>query len=76
MIRRIASGHMRKENPTAGKNGKKMGRPPADEASFTIEYNVRNEKGINVTICQKAFILIHGFGKGTKEKSGKWFIVP
>ena len=30
MIRRMAiksSGHMRKENPTAGKNGKKMGRP-------------------------------------------------
>ena len=70
MIRRMAiksSGHMRKENPTAGKNGKKMGRPPADEASFTIEYNVRNEKGINVTICQKAFILIHGFGKKRVE---------
>ena len=50
MILRMAiksSGHMRKESPTAAKNGKKMGRPPADEASFTIEYNVRNEKCIN-----------------------------
>ena len=39
------------------------GTPPAQEANFTIDYNVRNKKGINIIICHNAFILIHGFGK-------------
>ena len=70
IIRRVAvksSGHKRKPNPATGKKGNKTGRPPAEEATFSIEYNVRNEKGINIKICQKAFILIHGFGKKRVE---------
>lgn len=39
-------GHRRKSNPTVGKNGKKLGRPPAEESSFSVEYQIRNEKGL------------------------------
>ena len=44
-----------------------MGRPPAEESSFSIEYQIRNEKGLNQKVCQKAFVLIHGFGKRRLE---------
>ena len=53
MIRRETKksvGHKRKSNPCTGKYGKKVGRPPAKESSFSIEYNVRNEKGFNVSV--------------------------
>ena len=42
-------GHRRKSNPTTttGKYGKKAGHPPAEEGSFSIEYHVRNGKGLN-----------------------------
>ena len=56
-------GHKRKSNPTLGKFGKKVGRPPAEESSFSVEYQIRNEKGLSRKVCQKAFLLIHGFGK-------------
>ena len=39
-------GHKRKSNPTLGKFGKKVGRPPAEESSFSVEYQIRNEKGL------------------------------
>lgn len=70
MIRRETKksvGHKRKSNPCTGKYGKKVGRPPAEESSFSIEYNVRNEKGFNEKVCQRAFVLIHGFGKRRLE---------
>ena len=60
-------GHKRKSNPTLGKFGKKVGRPPAEESSFCVEYQIRNEKGLNQKVCQKAFLLIHGFGKRRLE---------
>ena len=60
-------GHKRKSNPTVGKNGKKVGRPPAEESSFSVEYQIRNKKGLNQKVCQKAFLLIHGFGKRRLE---------
>ena len=56
-------GHKRKSNPCTGKYGKKVGRPPAEESSFSMEYQIRNEKSLN----QKAFVLIHGFGKRRLE---------
>ncbi len=60
-------GHKRKSNPTTGKYGKKVGRPPAEESSFSVEYQIRNEKGLNQKVCQKAFVLIYGFGKRRLE---------
>ena len=56
-------GHKRK---STGKYGK-VGRPPAEESSFSIEYQITNEKGLNQKVCQKAFVLIHGFGKRRLE---------
>ena len=60
-------GHKRKINPVVGKNGKKVGRPPAEQSSFSVEYQIRNQKGLNQRVCQKAFLLIHGFGKRRLE---------
>lgn len=60
-------GHKRKSNPTVGKYGKKVGQPPAEESSFSVEYQIRNEKGLNQKEYQKAFLLIHGFGKRRLE---------
>ena len=51
-------GHKRKSNPTVGKYGKKVGQPPAEESSFSVEYQIRNERGLNQKVCQKAFLLI------------------
>ena len=59
-----SSGHKRKENPAVGKNGRKRGRPPAESSEFSVEYHV---KGIDVNVCQKAFIWTHGFGKRRLE---------
>ena len=56
-------GHKRKSDPKVGKYGKKVGRPAAEESSFSVEYQIRNERGLNQKVCQKAFLLIHGFGK-------------
>ena len=56
-------GHKQKSNPVIGKNGKKVGRPPAEESHFSVEYQIRNQKGHNQRVCQKVFLLIHGFGK-------------
>jgi len=70
MIRRETKksvGHKRKSIPSVGKYGKKVGRPPAEESSFSVEYQIRDEKGLNRKVCQKAFLLIHGFGKRRLE---------
>ena len=47
-------GHKR-SNPTVGKYGKKVGRPPAEESSFSVEYQIRNEKGLKQKVCQRHF---------------------
>ena len=60
-------GHKRKSNPTLGKNGKKVGRPVAEGQSFSIQYQIRDEKGVNQKVCQKSFQLLHGFGKRRLE---------
>ncbi len=70
-----SSGHRRKKNPIVSKNGEKVGRPPAETSKFSIDYNIRNEKGINVKVCQKSFILVHGFGKRRLEVLRKKFSV-
>ena len=69
-----SSGHKRKENPVIGKNGKKIGRPPAESSEFSVEYHIRNQKGIDIKVCQKAFIWIHGFGKRRLEVLRKKFL--
>ena len=56
-----SSGHKRKTNPTLTSNGKRLGRPPAEESAFSFEYTVQNERGIDVKVCQKAFCSVHGF---------------
>ena len=56
------SGHARKTNPSTSSGGKRLGRPPAEESQFSFEYTIRNENGINVHVCQKAFCSVHGFG--------------
>ena len=42
-------------------NGKRLGRPPAESSSFSFKYFIRNEKGIDTHVCQKAFCIVHGF---------------
>ena len=56
-----SSGHQRKENPTLSCEGKKVGRPSTEDSRFSFEYTIRNEKGFNTRVCQKAFCVIHGF---------------
>ena len=56
------NGHPRRANPTVSANGKRVGRPPAEASSFTYEYYIRNEKGVDIRVCQKAFCFVHGFG--------------
>ena len=56
-----STGHKRKTNPTLTSSGKRLGRPPAEKSRFSFEYYVRNEKEIDVKVCQKAFCAIHGF---------------
>ena len=60
-------GHKRKSSPMTSKHGKKVGRPAAEKSTFSLEFQIRNEKGLNQRVCQKAFILIHGFGKRRLE---------
>lgn len=57
-----ASGHPRKANPAISVNGKRVGRPPAESSMFSFQYSLRNEKGIDIRVCQKAFCKVHGFG--------------
>ena len=54
-----ASGHPRKANSIVTAQGKKVGRPPAEDSIFSF---IWNEEGIDVRICQKAFCDVHGFG--------------
>lgn len=61
-VTKKSSGHSRKQNPTVSSSGKKVGRPPAEESQFSFHYSIRNEKGIVVRVCQKAFCAVHGFG--------------
>ena len=55
-------GNQRKANPTLSAGGKRVGRPPAEESRFSFKYSIRNEKGIDVRVCQKAFCSVYGFG--------------
>ena len=57
-----SSGHSRKDNPAVSVNGKRIGRPRAEENCFTFEYFLRNETGIDTKVCQKAFCAAFGFG--------------
>ena len=57
-----SSGHPRKNSPCLSSNGKKIGRTPAEASQFSFKYSIRDSKGINVTVCQKAFCTVHGFG--------------
>ena len=50
-----SSGHKRKTNPKLTSTGKPLGRPPVDKSKYTFEYNVRNEKNIDIKLCQKGF---------------------
>ena len=53
-----SAGHKRKSDPVIGRNGRRVGRSPADsELSFSVEYQIKNERGLNQKICQKAFLL-------------------
>ena len=39
------SGHKRKSNPAVSSNGKRLGRPPAEESKFTFQYCLHDERG-------------------------------
>ena len=56
------SGHKRKSNPSDSSNGKRLGRPPAEESKFSFDYCLINEKGVTVKVCQKAFCGVYAFG--------------
>ena len=55
-------GHPRQPNPTSFPSGKKVGRPPAEESSYTFVYYLYDEKSLNVKVCMKAFCAVLGFG--------------
>ena len=55
-------GHARKANPTISAKGNRVGRPPAEDSCFTYEYFIRNEKGVDIKVCQTAFCSVYGFG--------------
>ena len=57
-----SSGHQRKAVPATSSSGRRISRPPAEESSFSFQYTLRNDRGINVHVCQKAFCIVHGFG--------------
>ena len=57
-----SSGHTRHETPAMTSNGKRLGRPPAEESVFSLDYYLRNESKIDIKVCQKAFCLVFGFG--------------
>lgn len=61
-VTKKSSGHARKQNPTVSSNGKKVGRPPAENSKFSFYYSIRDMQGVNIRVCQKAFCSIHGFG--------------
>lgn len=69
------SGHPRKLCPTVSSKGKRVGRPPAEDSCFSYEYYIRNEKGVDVRVCQKAFCSVYGFGPKRllilRKKQGK-----
>ena len=70
------SGNRRKANPSLSAGGKRVGRSPAEESRFSFKYSIRNEKGIDVRVCQKTFCSVYGFGPKTllvlrKKCSGK-----
>ena len=54
--------HPRKSNPATASSGKRLGRSSAEESKYSFIYSIRNENGININVCQKAFCIIHGFG--------------
>jgi len=56
------SGHKRKSNPGTTLNGKRLGRPRAEDSKFSFDYYLRDENGLDVKVCQKAFCGIHAFG--------------
>ena len=56
------SGHKRKSNHTTTSNGKRLGRPPAEDSKFSFEYCLHDEKGVDVKVSQKAFCGVHAFG--------------
>ena len=56
-----SAGHEYKSNPEMSSDGNKFGRPSAASGVFSFKYFIRNEKGVDTKICQKAFCNIHGF---------------
>ena len=50
----------RKSNPSVSSNGKRLGRPPAEESKFSFDYCLIN-KGVTVKVCQKAFCGVNIF---------------
>ena len=56
-----SSGHCR-VTPVLTSNGKRRGRPPAEESIFSLKYHLRNESKVDVKVCQRAFCLVFGFG--------------
>ena len=56
-----SKGHKYKTNPALTSNGKRLGRPPAEESAFSFEYCLRNERGTDVKVCKMGFCAVHGF---------------
>ena len=57
-----SSGHPRKEKPSITASGKRIGRPPAETSKFSFKYTLRDEDNVNVSVCQKGFCHVLGFG--------------
>ena len=48
-----SSGQPRKSNPAVSAKGKRLGRPAAEESSYTFDYYIRTEKGIDTTAIRR-----------------------
>ena len=57
-----SKGNKRKSSPKLTGKGKRLGRPPAEDSKFSFSYTLRNDRGLNVKVCQKAFCAVHGLG--------------
>lgn len=54
-----SSGHRRKNFLATSSTDKRIGRPPAEESSFSFEYSLRNDCGINVHVCHAPKGILH-----------------
>ena len=54
--------HKCKSSPKLTGKGKRLGRSPVEDSKFSFSFTLRNDRGLNVKVCQTALCAVHGFG--------------